>query len=83
MTLHCSDCQLCPDHRAERDATDGEHDHRWVFRDTALTDRYDGYSTEWRRIDFYYCSVCLEERTKTQATQSRETPDWWRAGVRK
>jgi len=33
--------------------------------------------TTWIRTDWFFCTKCLEEKSKTHREHSREHPAWW------
>lgn len=37
-----------------------------------------GYSTQYHRLDMFFCSKCLEQKEVKREEWSRETPDWYR-----
>jgi hypothetical protein len=52
-------------------------DHSFVFLDTSKTTSYGGYNTNYKRIDRFFCSRCLKERSIIKEDCVREAPDWW------
>jgi len=35
------------------------------------------YNSTWKRIDRYYCSICLEEKEVVKMETERSQPDWF------
>lgn len=59
--------------------TPPKHKHNFVHLRTAkwLGDG-GGYSTQYFRVDTFYCAECLEQKEVKKEEWSRDTPDWYR-----
>jgi hypothetical protein len=57
--------------------------HVWRHLETVRwTENDGGYNTRFIRIDRYWCEKCLATEDKKQDGLSRDTPDWYRTGVK-
>jgi len=41
-------------------------------------DGYTGFTTTYKRINTYYCTKCLDEKTKIKEESSRYAPEWYK-----
>jgi len=54
-------------------------EHNWQFMETVRwTDASGGYTTEYTRIDRFFCSKCLERKEQKKSEHCRDTPEWYR-----
>jgi len=53
-------------------------EHNFIFLRSSKKRKDAGYHDIFTRIDFFYCSRCLEYREKKQEQSSREMPDFFR-----
>ncbi len=65
--------------RSECAAESPACEHHWQYRDTAKHYEYLGYNTVYSRVDFFYCTRCLENKKVEQRAHAREAPDWYHA----
>ena len=55
---------------------DEDHQHNYRYINTICTVEIERHNSFWKRIDWFYCTVCLDVQTKTQ-TDDGIQPDWW------
>ena len=55
------------------------HEHKFVHLRTAKWIGNDGgYSTQFIRVDTFFCERCLDQKEVRKETYSRDTPEWYR-----
>lgn len=54
-------------------------EHKYVHYDTKQSSRYNVTTgmTEWKRIDYFYCTMCLDEKEKYKSDYGRDKPEWF------
>jgi len=56
-----------------------ECEHKFIYRDTARSDAYEGFNSHYLRVDYFFCEKCLKITESKQETRSRDCPPWYYA----
>ena len=62
----------------EHEARDAKCEHRFVLESTHYDRESNGYMSDWRRLNIYFCEKCLGKKQVLKKEWAREMPLWWK-----
>ena len=52
-------------------------EHNFQYMGSSKRKNTSGYSIYFKKIDYFYCTKCLEQKEIEMSEYSREVPDWY------